>query len=167
MIRMALIVIVCLVGLAVAGLAAAIAFGTSKPPPYLASIGEPFRHVDFSDLPPVQTTPVRDGLPLAFRAWPAAAAPTEAERVVIAIHGSSAHAASLHVLAKALQAENITVYAPDIRGHGSSGPHGDISHAGQLDEDAADFVAMVRAKHPNARLILPGHHSARPLRAPC
>jgi hypothetical protein len=59
-------------GIAVAGvaiLAGMIVFGTSAPPPHLASVSEPFRKVDFRDLPPVETTPARDGTPIAFRAW--------------------------------------------------------------------------------------------------
>lgn len=147
-----------LVLLVAAVLAGMIAFGTSDPPPHLASISEPFRRVDFSDLPPVQTTPSRDGSALAFRVWPAAT-PGEPERVVIAIHGSSATGASLHPLGKALRAEGISVYAADTRGHGGTGRHGDIDRAGQLDDDAADFVAAVRAKHPKARLVLMGFSS--------
>src|SRR5262245_12331200 len=95
--------------LAIAAIAGMIAFGTSKSPPYLASIGEPFRKVDFSDLPPAQTTLARDGTAIASRVWqgPTRATP---ERIVIAIHGSSASSASLHALGKALRAEGFTVY---------------------------------------------------------
>lgn len=135
-----------------------IAFGTSDPPPYLASVGEPFRKVDFRDLPPVETTPARDGTPIAFRVW-AAPAPAVPERVVVAIHGSSATGASLHALGKALQAGGLTMYAPDTRGHGGTGRRGDIDYAGRLDDDLADFVARVRQRHPAARLVLMGFSS--------
>lgn len=144
--------------LAVAVLAGMVAFGASDPPPYLASVSEPFRKVDFRDLPPVQTTPARDRMPIAFRVWNATA-PGGPERVVIAIHGSSASSSSLHALGKALRAEGLTVYAPDIRGHGGTGRHGDIDYAGQLDDDLADFVAVVRQRHPAARLVLMGFSS--------
>lgn len=153
-----LIVLVSLVLLGVAVLAGMIAFGTSDPPPYLASVGEPFQHVDWSGLPSPQTMPSRGGSPVTYRVWPAAS-PGEPERVVIAIHGSSAHSSSMHPLGKALNAEGITVYAPDIRGHGGTGDRGDIDYAGQLDDDAGDFVAMVRAKHPKAQLVLLGFSS--------
>jgi alpha-beta hydrolase superfamily lysophospholipase len=142
----------------VAVLAGMIAFGTGAPPPYLASIGEPFRKVDFRDLPAAETAPARDGTPIAFRVW-AAPAPAARERVVIAIHGSSATGASLHALGKALQAEGLTLYAPDIRGHGGTGRRGDIDYAGQLDDDLADFIALVRKRHPAARLVLMGFSS--------
>ncbi len=81
-------------------LAGMIVFGTKAAPPPLTSISAPFLHVDFSDLPPIRTTPARDGAPLAYRVWPASGG--EPERVVVAIHGSSAHSTSLHPLAKAL-----------------------------------------------------------------
>jgi non-heme chloroperoxidase len=142
----------------VAVLAGMIAFGTADPPPYLASVGEPFRKVDFRDLPPAGTTPARDGTPIAFRVW-AAPVPAAPERVVVAIHGSSATGASLHALGKALQAEGLTMYAPDTRGHGGTGRRGDIDYAGQLDDDLADFIALVRKRHPAARLVLMGFSS--------
>ena len=144
--------------LSVAALAGMVAFGTSEPPPYLASIAEPFRKIDFRDLPPVQTTPARDKTPIAFRMWNAAA-PGAPERVVIAIHGSSASSASLHALGKALRAEALTVYAPDIRGHGGTGRRGDIDYADQLDDDLADFVALVRNRHPATRVVMLGFSS--------
>jgi alpha-beta hydrolase superfamily lysophospholipase len=143
---------------AVAVLAGMIVFGTSDPPPHLASISEPFRKVDFRDLPPVETTPARDGTPIAFRVW-ASRAPAELERVVIAIHGSSATGASLHPLGTALRAEGLSVYAPDIRGHGGTGRRGDIDYADQLDDDLVDFFAVVRKRHPAARLVLVGFSS--------
>lgn len=144
--------------LAIAVVTGMIAFGTGDPPPYLASVSEPFRKVDFRDLPPVQTTAARDGTPIAFRIWPAPA-PVAPEHVVIAIHGSSASSASLHALGKALRAEGLTVFAPDIRGHGGTGRRGDIDYANQLDDDLADFVALVRQRHPAAQLVLLGFSS--------
>jgi non-heme chloroperoxidase len=155
---MTLIVIGGLVLLAVAVLAGMIVFGRGDAPPPLASVSEPFSRVDFRDLPPPQTTPSRDGSLITFRVW-SAASPDEPERVVIAIHGSSAHSSSMHPLGKMLRADGIIVYAPDVRGHGGTGQRGDIDHAGQLDDDAADFVAMVRAKHPQAHLVLLGFSS--------
>jgi non-heme chloroperoxidase len=45
----------------------------------------------------------------------------------------------MNPLAKTLQAEGVTVYAPDLRGHGSSGRRGDIDYIGQLDDDLVDL----------------------------
>ena len=156
-----LLALVILGGLAagvIAALAGMIAFGTRAPPKPLASIGEPFKRVDFSDLPAEQTVAARRASPIAYRRWNTAEK-SSPERVVIAIHGSSASSQSLHPLAKALSAQGITVYAPDIRGHGSTGQRGDIDHAGELDDDLADLVAMVRLAHPDAELALVGFSS--------
>src|SRR5450432_3722972 len=87
---------------AVAVLAGMIAFGTSAPPPPMASISNPFTRVDFSDVPPITWINARDGTPLAVRVWHAPGVPAEATRVLIAIHGSSAMGQSMHPLAKAL-----------------------------------------------------------------
>ncbi|MCC7348143.1 MAG: alpha/beta fold hydrolase [Variibacter sp.] len=142
----------------VAALAGMIAFGTSTPPQPLASISDPFRSVDFRDLPAVQTLATRKGSPIAYRTY-AAAAPQQAERVVIAIHGSAGTSTSLHPLAKALRDAGITTYVPDIRGHGGSGRRGDIDYVAQLDDDLADLTTAVREKHPQARLVLLGFSS--------
>lgn len=46
----------------------------------------------------------------------------------------------MHALAEYLQQNNIEVYVPDMRGHGASGPKGDIAYIGQLEDDLEDFV---------------------------
>ncbi len=156
--RKLLIALIATTALVAMALAAAIAFGTAAAPPYLESISAPFRSVDFSDLPPVENTQARDGTRLAFRAYRNTAAMNDGT-VVIAIHVSSANSASLHPLARSLQRNNLTIYAPDVRGHGDSGKRGDIGNPHQLDDDLSDFVAMVRSAHPKARLILLGFSS--------
>jgi non-heme chloroperoxidase len=154
-----LLIVVCgVIAASVAALAGMIAFGTGAPPKPLASIGNPFKTVDFSDLPMLEKIPARHGSPIAFRHWDTVS-PATPERVVIAIHGSSASGSSLHPLAKALQARGFTVYAPDMRGHGDTGTRGDIDYANELDDDLADFVAAVKKRHPNAELALMGFSS--------
>lgn len=142
----------------VAALAGMLAFGTSAPPQMLASLGAPFRYVNFSDLPQPQKLQTNHGSPIAYRVWPANPAP-DSELAIIAIHGSSAQSASIHPLGKALSAAGMPVYAPDIRGHGDTGTRGDIDYAAELDDDLADFVAAVRAKQPSAKLVLLGFSS--------
>ena len=146
-----------LVVVIVAALGGMLAFGTVKPPPVLSSLGEPFRKVDFSDLPPMQTLSVSNRSPIAFRVWEAQSA--DPPLVVIAIHGSSAQGLTLHPLGKALSSQGIPVYAPDIRGHGSTGARGDIAYAGELDDDLTDFTTMVRGRHANAKIVLMGFSS--------
>jgi non-heme chloroperoxidase len=159
MMRRILIVVAALIVAIAAALAGMLAFGTSAPPQELTSLGAPFRKVDFSDLPAVQRLPVSNRSPIAYRAWLPRAVDSDAPLVVIAIHGSSAQSASMHPLGKALSAQGIPVYAPDIRGHGDTGTRGDIDYAGELDDDMADFTAMVRGKYPSGKLALTGFSS--------
>ncbi len=156
MLRIFAFVVGGLVVAVVVGLGAMLAFGTSKPAPPLASVSDPFKSVDFRDLPAVETIPAHHGSPIAFRVWRENPPVSDPALVVIAIHGSSGSSSSLHPLAKALSAQGIAVYAPDIRGHGRTGVRGDIDFAGQLDDDLADFVAAVATRHPNAKLVLLG-----------
>lgn len=143
----------------VAALAGMIVFGTGEPKPPLASVGQPFASVDFSDLPGIERIPARRGTPIAFRVWRENPPSPDPGLVVIAIHGSSASSSSLHPLGKALRSQGIPVYAPDIRGHGETGMRGDIDYPGQLDDDLADFVDMVRMRHADAKLVLLGFSS--------
>jgi non-heme chloroperoxidase len=158
-VKIFVIVVAALVITIAAALAGMLAFGTSDAPPVLTSLGEPFRHVDFSDLPPAEKMPASHGTPIAYRVWREKPPSPDPALVVIAIHGSSAQSASIHPLGKALSGEGIPVYAPDIRGHGDTGTRGDIDYAGQLDDDLADFVAAVRSRHPSAQLVLLGFSS--------
>lgn len=141
-----------LVVLVLAGL---IAFGAADPPPPLAAVTRAFRAADYSGLPPLERYAARDGAPLAFRAYRAGAG----DRVAVLIHGSSGDSHAMHTVGRALSASGITAYALDMRGHGASGRRGDIDYTGQLDDDLADFAAVLRGTHPGARLTLIGHSS--------
>lgn len=150
-----IVAILGLAGLAaILGFAGMIAFGTAAPPPPLASVYEGVRRIDMSGLPPLQRYTARDGASLAYRTWPGGS-----ERVAVLIHGSTSNSSRMNPLAKALAADSITVYAPDMRGHGESGRVGDIDYIGQLDDDLADFMAVIRAKHPGASFTLIGFSS--------
>ena len=140
------VVLVLLVGV--------LAFDTPGKPPPLASISDSFADVDFSDLPAVQTYPARDGTKLGYRVYKGQGA-----QVVVLIHGSSDDGAGMHPLAKALNDAGATVYVPVIRGHLNSGRSGDIDYIGQLEDDLADFVAMLRPLQPNASFSLIGFSS--------
>ena len=157
--KILVIVVVALAVAIAAALAGMLAFGTDAPLQALGSLSAPFRNIDFSDLPAVQTHAVSNRSPIAYRAWLPSTANSEPPLVVIAIHGSSAQSASIHPLGKALSAEGIVVYAPDIRGHGGTGTRGDIDYPSELDDDMVDFTAMVRGKYPNAKLVLMGFSS--------
>jgi non-heme chloroperoxidase len=131
-----------------------LAFDAPVKPPPLASISEPFAGADFSDLPTVQTYAARDGTKLGYRVYEGSGA-----QVVVLIHGSSDDGAGMHPLAKALRDSGASVYVPVVRGHGNFGRNGDIDYIGQLEDDLADFVAVLRPLHPNASFSLIGFSS--------
>jgi alpha-beta hydrolase superfamily lysophospholipase len=142
-----------LVGLVVAALGGALAFGGPTTPPPLTSVIEAVRQRDRGDLPPLQHFAARDGTQLAYRAYPA----TGGKGAVILIHGSVGSSADVHEAAKAFRDAGITVYAPDIRGHGGSGARGDIAYIGQLEDDLSDFLDHLDGQGAPARRVLIGH----------
>jgi non-heme chloroperoxidase len=111
----------------------------------MKSISNPFKNVDYSDLPAARHFAARDGASLAYRAYPGAGA---AKGSVVLVHGSAAGGDSLHVLAKAFAAAGYTAYALDIRGHGESGSKGHIGYVGQLEDDLEDFCLAVKPAQP-------------------
>ena len=50
-----------------------------------------------------------------------------------------------------LAAHGVETFAVDMRGHGTSGTRGDIGYVGQLEDDLADFVAVLRKAVPSRR----------------
>ena len=125
-------------------------------PPELRSISQARGTVDFSALPAIERFQARDGTMLGFRHYPASGPATG--RVAIVIHGSSGSSGTtIHALSGTLAAHGVETYAVDIRGHGASGTRGDIGYVGQLEDDLADFVAVVRKTAPTAPLTLIGH----------
>jgi alpha-beta hydrolase superfamily lysophospholipase len=126
-----------------------------KHPPELRSVSKTARAVDRSTMPGLERFIARDGTTLAFRHYPARSQPTG--KIAILVHGSSGSSAAVHALADALAARGVETYAPDIRGHGGSGTRGDIAYLGQLENDLADLVAVVRKTSPNQPLTLLGH----------
>jgi non-heme chloroperoxidase len=151
-------VLVVLVVVILAGFAGVLAFDAPAKPEPLASISAPFAHVDFSDLPPVKTYAARDGAALGYRTYDGGAG-QGAELVVVLIHGSSDNGAGMHPLAKALRDAGASVYVPVLRGHGVSGRVGDVDYIGQLEDDLADFVKVLRPLHPDASFSLIGFSS--------
>ena len=125
-------------------------------PPELRSISQARGTVDFSALPAIERFQARDGTMLGFRHYPASGPATG--RAAIVIHGSSGSSGTIiHALSGTLAAHGVETYAVDIRGHGASGTRGDIGYVGQLEDDLADFVAVVRKTAPTAPLTLIGH----------
>jgi pimeloyl-ACP methyl ester carboxylesterase len=137
---------VCLLLVLGTALGATIAFGTAAPPRPVQP-----RQLDLTGLPALGHYTARDGTHLAYRAYPGGA-----EQVAVLIHGTGTESSVMNALAKTLNVAGATVYAPDLRGHGSSGRRGDIDYIGQLDDDLADLVSTIRPEHPNATMTLIG-----------
>ena len=127
-------------------------------PAELQSISRARGTVDFSSLPAVERFQARDGSWLGFRHYSAGGTPTG--RIAIVIHGSSGSSGgTIHALSQALSARGVESYALDLRGHGVSGTRGDIGYLGQLEDDLADFVGVLRQSQPSAPITLVGHSS--------
>jgi non-heme chloroperoxidase len=60
---------------------------------------------------------------------------------------------------RSLRDAGASVYVPVVRGHGNFGRNGDIDFIGQLEDDLADFVAVLRPLYPNASFSLIGFSS--------
>jgi len=145
-----------LVGIAALTLTAMIAAPLERLPE-LTSISQTVRAVDRSTMPPLSRFSARDGTELAYRHYPARGPSTG--QIAILVHGSAGSSVAVHALADALAARGVETYAPDIRGHGGSGSRGDVGFIGQLEDDMADFVAVVRKTSPSEPLTLLGHSS--------
>ena len=145
-----------LVGFAALSLTAMIATPLGRLPE-LTSISQSARAVDRSTMPPLSRFSARDGTELAYRHYPARG--TSSGQIAIVVHGSSGSSVAVHALADALAARGIETFAPDMRGHGGSGSRGDIAFIGQLENDMADLVALVRKTSPGEPLTLLGHSS--------
>jgi alpha-beta hydrolase superfamily lysophospholipase len=143
-----------LVGFAALALTALIATPLESLPE-LTSISQSARAVDRSSMPPLSRFSARDGTELAYRHYPARG--SSSGKIAILVHGSSGSSVAVHALADALAARGVETYAPDIRGHGGSGTRGDVGFIGQLENDMADLVAMVRKTSPTEPLTLLGH----------
>jgi alpha-beta hydrolase superfamily lysophospholipase len=148
-------IIFALAAVLLTGLGLAIWLGGPRDIAALDSINAPFAKIDFSSVPKAQTYMARDGSALAYLHYPAGGNAPAARRIVL-VHGSSARGQSMHPLAQALAAQGFSVDALDMRGHGGSGPRGQIAYIGQLEDDVADFIKAV--PHSGGNTLL-GHSS--------
>ncbi len=112
--------------------------------------------IDYEGLPSLEVYKCRDGVQLDYRYYFA-----QSNKVLILLHGSGWHSKYFFPIAKALSSENSAhIYTPDLRGHGiNPARRGDISYINQLEDDVADFIKLVREKHPNSKIIIGGHSS--------
>jgi non-heme chloroperoxidase len=112
--------------------------------------------VDYKSIPQLKPFAARDRTQLAYRHYPA-----QSDKVIILLHGSGWHSQYFLPLAKFISSEGLAqVYTPDLRGHGPTPERrGDVDYIGQLEDDLADFITMIRRDNPKVMLIAGGHSS--------
>ena len=142
-----LMIVTTLVVLLVGTLVLTVTFGGPNEPPPMASINDPFSKVDFSTMPALDHFVARDGMKLAYRAYPVVNGSPLGS--VVLVHGSSSRGSSMHALAKTFATAGYMTYALDIRGHGDSGTKGYIDYVGQLEDDLEDFCQTIRPSNPS------------------
>jgi alpha-beta hydrolase superfamily lysophospholipase len=127
--------------------ALALTFGGPTTPSPMKSITEPFKAVDYSDLPALSHYTARDDAKLAFRYYGAKESTPKGS--VVLLHGSGASSRSMHPLAKAFASAGYAAYTLDVRGHGDDADvRGDIAYIGQLEDDLEDFIKAVKPTTP-------------------
>jgi alpha-beta hydrolase superfamily lysophospholipase len=126
---------------------AALIWGGPGTPAPIASINDPFKSVDFSNMPPLKSYQGSDGAKLFYREY--APQGDNIKGSAVLVHGSSANSDSLHPMATALAVAGVHVYALDVRGHGASVPKGHIAFIGQLESDLQSFVQAVQPPSPS------------------
>ena len=111
---------------------------------------------DYSAIPALRDFSARDGQHMMYRQYPA-----QSNTLLILVHGSGWHSQYFYPLAKYISAQGLAqVYTPDLRGHGPAPKkRGDVDYINQLEDDLADFLAMIRKENPLAKLIVGGHSS--------
>jgi acylglycerol lipase len=110
------------------------------------------------NLAPPQFLKATDGIKLCYRRY----VPAAPKATLLFIHGGGAHSgAGYQHLASGLQTKyEISVYTPDLRGHGlSEGPRGDAPSPSQVWEDITTCLKQIRADYPNLPLLVGGHSS--------
>ena len=144
----------CVVG-AVALIVAAMIATPLERPPEMKSVSESVKLVDFSTMPPLERFQARDGTWIGYRHYTPNGPATG--HGAIFIHGSSGSSGTVnHALTHAIAARGVETWALDIRGHGGSGTRGDVAYLGQLEDDMADLVALIR-KTSSEPITLLGH----------
>lgn len=155
--RKTLTAALALFGVVAAVLLAMIAVPPLQPPTLASVSGGP--RTDMTGLPQLSRFQARDGTELAFRHYRPVAAAASNERVAVLVHGSSGGSRSMYTLAKAISERGVETFAVDTRGHGASGTRGDIAYLGQLEDDLADLVGLIRTTRPTAEITLVGFSS--------
>ena len=98
----------------------------------------------------------RDGFVLGMSQWPV----QDPKIVIAAVHGMNDYGRFIEQAATYWQAHGIATYSYDQRGFGRTEGNGRWAGHEVMAQDARTFVALVRARHPDARFQIVG---ARPV----
>lgn len=145
--KLFLIILCAFTALVCVIIALALWLGGPGAAPPMPSINDPFKSVDFSDMPALKNYQGADGAKLFYREY--APQGDHKKGSAVLVHGSSGSSESLHPMATFLAAAGVHVYALDVRGHGSSVPKGHIAFVGQLESDLQLFVNAVQPPSPS------------------
>ncbi len=93
-----------------------------------------------------------DGYILAFSQWQA----QNPQAIIIALHGMNDYGQFIEAAASHWQTQGIATYAFDQRGFGRTEGNGRWPGHAIMAGDAITFIALVRARHPGAKIFLLG-----------
>jgi acylglycerol lipase len=97
-----------------------------------------------------------DGARLPLRFWPADRRGGGQETVLLALHGFNNYSKAFAKLGDDLAAAGVSVYAADQRGFGAGPLPGRWHGVDRMAADLRALVALLRARHPAARLLVLG-----------
>jgi len=97
---------------------------------------------------------VQDGTRLPYRRWGPSG--VEPWAVVVALHGMNDHSAAFRLAGPWWAERGVATYAFDQRGFGAAPGRGLWAGEALMAEDLRRVVALVRARHPNARIAVAG-----------
>ena len=136
---------------------------SDRPKPIANSANEPLAFdaliaTNYANIPTLQPYTVRDKATLYYRSYESK---TDTNKVLILLHGSAWHGMQFHQLARFVSDNGLAhVITPDLRGHGFQPERrGDVDYIGQLEDDLADLISILKKQYPNASFILGGHSS--------
>ncbi len=95
---------------------------------------------------------VDDGARLPYRRW----GPAEPWAVVVALHGMNDHSAAFRLAGPWWAEHGVATYAYDQRGFGAAPGRGVWAGEARMTEDLRTVVALIRARHPSARIAVAG-----------
>lgn len=125
----------------------------------LSGCGTPAPASSASDAPAqpaaLQPTCARmaDGYRLPLRQWGGAEEP---QQVVLGLHGFNDYSRAFAPLGRTLAEHGITTYAIDQRGFGATEQAGRWHGSARLQADLRALIGLLRARHPQARLLVAG-----------